>query len=97
MVNGGPGRQGRPWRRLTAELRSLGLPCSICGKPIDYNLPPNHRDGFTVDHRVPLSKAPWLANDRANLRAAHRSCNSSEGAKARPRPRTPRLPTSRQW
>ena len=50
--------------------------CKLCDKPIcgpDFNL--------TVDHQKPRSKYPELALDINNLAVAHRSCNSSKGAK----------------
>lgn len=90
----GRGRGGRPWRRIVAELRRAGLPCAICGHPIDYTLPHNDAMSFTVDHAIPRRMAPWLAEDRANLRPAHRRCNSSDGDRTRT---VKRKRISRQW
>ncbi|MDI3341620.1 MAG: HNH endonuclease signature motif containing protein [Sphaerobacter sp.] len=71
------GRAGRPWRR--ARKRALEIPiCWICGGEINLALPPNHRLAATVDHFVPLSKG-GAELDPANLRPAHRACNSSRG------------------
>lgn len=89
----GHGRTGRPWRRLAAEIRGLRLPCWLCGGAIDYTLPPNDRWAFTVHHEVPLAVAPWLAHDRGNLRAAHRTCNSKQGDRVG----APQAATSRPW
>lgn len=75
---------GQAWVKLTTPYRqacaSRGAPCALCGQPIDYRLPRNHRGSFTVDHVVPL----WAGNpsplDPTGWRPAHRSCNSSRGA-----------------
>lgn len=87
------GRTGRQWRQLVDELRSLRLPCWICGHPIDYSLPFNHKRSFTVDHRVPLHVAPWLAEVPSNLAAAHRDCNSRKSNSVTLEP----VATSRHW
>jgi len=62
--------------------RDRGI-CWLCGRP----------GATTADHVVPLSKGghPF---DPANLRAAHRSCNSSRGAAS---PSVSATPTSRRW
>ncbi|MEU6267685.1 HNH endonuclease [Saccharopolyspora shandongensis] len=73
----GDSRSGRPWRRVGAQLRALGLPCAICGRPINYDLPPNHRQSFTADHVVPMALGGTNTID--NVRPAHRSCNSRRG------------------
>ncbi|MFJ1581569.1 HNH endonuclease [Streptomyces sp. NPDC088182] len=75
-------RNGRPYRRLTAQQRSLGLPCWLCGHNIDYGirgpLAGKHPAAFTLDHLVPLSRGGDLL-DPANARSAHRRCNSARG------------------
>lgn len=71
-------RNGRPYRRLVAAQRALGLPCWLCGHDIDPTLPGRHRDAFTLDHEQPLSKGGSLL-DPANARTAHRRCNSARG------------------
>jgi 5-methylcytosine-specific restriction endonuclease McrA len=76
-VAGNP-RNGRPYRALCIRQRALGLPCWLCGHNIDYTLPGRHRDAFTLDHLVPLSKGGSLL-DPANARSAHRRCNSARG------------------
>ncbi|MEV6477631.1 HNH endonuclease [Streptomyces sp. NPDC051657] len=90
-------RNGRPYRRLTAQQRRLGLPCWLCGHNIRYDITGpeagKHPEGFTLDHLVPLSLGGALL-DPANARSAHRRCNSSRGNRSttakRPRP-------SRRW
>ena len=72
-------RNGRPYRRLVAWQKNLGLPCWICG----HNIPADvdgrrHPLAFTLDHEVPLSKGGDLL-DPANARSAHRRCNSARG------------------
>ncbi|MGW9437948.1 HNH endonuclease [Streptomyces sp. NPDC055607] len=71
-------RNGRPYRRLVAELKAKGLPCWICGHEINPRLDSRHRLSFTLDHLVPLSRGGNLL-DPANARPAHRACNSSKG------------------
>ncbi len=88
------GRHGRRWERLRAQLRSERRPCSLCGQRIDYSLPGDHPQGFTVDHIRPLSLYPEGAEDYGNLAAAHRACNLARGD----RDRSPGLgSTSRDW
>lgn len=79
MTSSGPGRQGRTWRALSARLRAELPPvCWWCRKPIDLGLPARHGDSWTLDHIIPLSKG-GAPEDPANLRPAHRSCNSRRG------------------
>lgn len=51
------------------------MDCAICGREIDLDAPPNHRDSLTIDHRVPHSRGGEMyALD--NLSPAHKGCNS---------------------
>jgi 5-methylcytosine-specific restriction endonuclease McrA len=75
------GRSTRNFRRLALNLRSQRLPCSLCGQPIDYTAEPGTPNSFTVDHVKPRSTHPHLAEDPANLRAAHHRCNTGRGTK----------------
>lgn len=81
-------RNGRPYRRLCTAQRALGLPCWWCGGPIRYDitgpLAGRHRDAFTLDHAVPLSRGGNLL-DPANARSAHR--RTTRRAARTPRPR----------
>ncbi|MFJ6566438.1 HNH endonuclease [Streptomyces sp. NPDC091292] len=87
-------RNGRPYRRLVAVQKALGLPCWICG----HNIPTQvdgrrHPLAFTLDHLIPLSLGGSLL-DPANARSAHRRCNSARGNRSsasRPHRR------SREW
>lgn len=58
------------WRRV----RSLGMPCHICGLPIDYGLPSGHPLCFELDEVVPVSRG-GSPTDMSNTRASHRCCN----------------------
>ena len=73
------GRTGRPWRRAAERVRRNQNVCHLCGQVIDKTLPYTHPKSFTVDHVDPLSLNPGGALDYSNLKAAHRSCNSSKG------------------
>jgi 5-methylcytosine-specific restriction endonuclease McrA len=88
-------RNGRPYRRLCAWLRSQRLPCWICGHNIGYELHAKHPLSFTLDHEQPLSKGGNLL-DPANARAAHRRCNSSRGNRTEP-PKAAPPRSSRKW
>lgn len=71
---------GRRTQALTREVLRRSTVCWLCGK-----------DGAdTADHVVPVAKG-GAVYDLANLRPAHRSCNSSRGDLRAPRNR-PREP-----
>lgn len=84
--------------KVRARLRARRDDCALCGKPIDYSLPPGHPMCFECDEIVPVSKggSPY---DPSNLQAAHRICNQRKGdgtRRAGGKPRGP-LPVSRKW
>ena len=54
-----------------------GWVCQLCGGPVDAALSPNDRMGATLDHVVPQSVR--VDHSSANLRLAHRACNSARG------------------
>lgn len=67
-------------------MRARRRPCCRCGQTIDYTLQHPDTRSFSVDHYPhPLDTHPHLAEDPANLDAAHLGCNSSAGARA-PKP-----------
>ena len=76
-------------RKLRTWLRSQGLPCAICGQPIDYTLPSGHPLSFEVDEIRPVSRwrefgyaSPTAAAlDRTNVQPTHRICNERKGKK----------------
>lgn len=43
-------------RALVRRVRAMGLPCWICGMPIDAALPAGHPLSFELDELVPVSK-----------------------------------------
>lgn len=88
------GRSSRAWKALCARLR-VELPpiCWLCGGDIDLGLHHLDRWAWTLDHVQPLDTHPELAMDLANLRPAHRSCNSSKGSSTS----TNAVRTSRTW
>ncbi|MER7814071.1 HNH endonuclease signature motif containing protein [Streptomyces sp. NPDC096153] len=85
-------RNGRPYRRLVAALKALGMPCARCGHYIDPTLNARHPMSFTLDHIVPLSEGGSLL-DPANARSMHRRCNSARGNRTGAQP----LKTSVRW
>ena len=74
-----PGRDTAAWRRLRASLRKQAEArrdtCWICGQPIDYTAPTHHPDSWEPDHIQSPQDRPDLAEDPANIRSAHASCN----------------------
>jgi 5-methylcytosine-specific restriction endonuclease McrA len=76
-----PGRTGRPWRRIRAQVLAVSTVCWLCGKP----------GATTVDHVIPLNRGGAPLDPR-NLRPAHRWCNSRKGDQ----PAEP-VATSRVW
>lgn len=74
------GRRGSRWNRLKAEVKARREPCCRCGQRIDYSLAWPDARSFSTDHYPhPLSTHAHLAEDPANLRAAHLMCNQSAG------------------
>jgi len=78
------GRSTRRYKTLRAEFRrkckARNLPCWLCGKPIDYELPHTHPEAFQLDHAIPVSERPELAEDPASCRPSHAQCNMRRGA-----------------
>lgn len=56
-----------------------GWRCHICHKSVDRRLSGRDRMGPTLDHLIPLSAGG--EHSYANTALAHRSCNSSRGAR----------------
>lgn len=56
-----------------------GSRCQICRRKIDLSRSGQDQWGPSIDHILPVSRGG--TNDPANLRLAHRRCNSSRGAK----------------
>jgi 5-methylcytosine-specific restriction endonuclease McrA len=72
--------QGKRWQELRAKVLAEETHCGICGEYVDQTLDRHDRHSATVDHIHPLTLGGdyW---DRANLRLAHRTCNSAEPVK----------------
>lgn len=69
---------GNARRKLRKRVASLGLPCALCGKPIDYSLPPGHPMSYELDEAVPLALGGDPLDPR-NVQPAHRICNERKG------------------
>lgn len=96
-------RNGHARRKLRNYVRSLGLPCAICGRPIDYSLPPGHPMGYELDEICPVALGGDPL-DKRNVQPAHRICNERKGASvenaskgAKPATMRRALPLSREW
>ena len=69
-----PGRVGRPWRTVSAQVYREEAHCWLCGAPVCQALPPRARMARTADHLIQLQHGgDPLA--RTNLRLAHLRCN----------------------
>lgn len=67
-------------RRIATSLqRRHAQPCIICQQRIDYTLPADHPEAFTVEHIRPRSTHPHLELDPANCAPAHARCNKARG------------------
>lgn len=76
-----PRRQnGHRRDKLRRQVAAEGLPCHLCGHPIDYSLPAGHPMSYELDEIVPVSKGgdPF---SRDNVAPAHRICNQKRGNK----------------
>lgn len=76
------GRSGARWRALRENIRAARPVCYYDGQPIDYDAKWPHPDSFSVDHKLPRSKHPELAEDPGNLVACHLRCNQVKGDRA---------------
>lgn len=69
--------------KLRNRVKAMGLPCAICGRPIDYSLKAGDPWSYELDEIHPVSR--WqefgyaskqaAALDPANVQPAHRICN----------------------
>ena len=94
--------------KIRARWRSIGAPCALCGRAIDYSLgmvtDPRtgrrrmHPMAFVVDEIVPVSHggSPF---DFANTRPAHWICNArrGDGTRHRATPATSTAPLPQPW
>lgn len=90
-------------RAIRDRWRSIGDPCHLCGKPIDYSLGmvtgksgkrKPHPMSFVVDEIVPVSKGGDPL-DFSNTRPAHWICNARRGDGTKTKARA--LPLPQPW
>ena len=92
MSNANPRyKNGNLRRKYRARFKAMGLPCHICGRPIDYSIPskPTEPMSFVIDEIRPISKyylfgynsPEEAAQDWNNLAPAHRYCNAVKSNK----------------
>lgn len=84
-------KNGNLRRKNRARLKAMGLPCYLCGRPIHYEEPSDHKHpfSFVIDEEIPVSR--WqefgypspeaVANDFNNLRPCHYICNLQKSNK----------------
>ena len=84
-------KNGNLRRKHRARFKAMGLPCHICGRPINYDEPSDakHPFSFVIDELKPVSR--WrefgygspeeAANDWNNLAPAHYVCNLNKSNK----------------
>lgn len=80
------------WRQLRRQWMARALPCSRCGRPIDYAggrfLPSGkiNKNSFVLGHKRSRREARALGwseamiNDASNLQAEHLGCSNRSGA-----------------
>jgi hypothetical protein len=71
-----PGRVGRSWREVSAQVYSQETHCWLCRGYVDQRLPPKHPKSRSADHLRQLQHGGH-PTDRGNLRLAHLGCNSA--------------------
>lgn len=68
---------------LRKQVKSLGLPCALCGQPIDYTLPVGDPWSYELDEIIPVSRG-GSPTDFNNVQPVHRRCNQKKGNKIFP-------------
>lgn len=75
-----PSKPSAALRQIADNLkRRRAQPCVICLQRIDYNLPWDDAEAFTVEHIKPRSTHPHLEFEPSNCAPAHASCNKARG------------------
>jgi len=78
----GPDPRGtQAWKRLREQVFAEETHCWQCGAWVDQGLPRTHALSRSVDHLDAISRGHPGVPDRSRVRLAHRSCNSSRGAR----------------
>ena len=84
---------------LRNRVKAMGLPCALCGRPIDYTLPAGDPMSYELDEIIPVSLGGDPL-DLDNVQPAHRICNQRKSNKVWPAkvgiPQDPDA-TSQQW
>lgn len=68
---------GHRRRILRKRVAAKGLPCAVCGMPIDYGLPAGDEMAYELDEITEL----WEGGDSldpANVQPVHRACNRAK-------------------
>jgi hypothetical protein len=86
------------YRKNRATLKQLQLPCSICGRAIDYTQPGAFIAGHIVSRRKAklLGWTPAQINALSNLRPECRSCSNKTGAREGQQAQRAKLKQTRQ-
>ena len=84
-------QNGNLRRKQRARLKAMGLPCAICGRPINYDDPSDARHplSFVIDEIRPVSRfrefgyksRAEAAQDWNNIQAVHWICNQKKSSK----------------
>lgn len=75
----------------------MGLPCAICGCPIDYELKTPHPLSYELDEIVPR-RFGGSPIDPNNVQPTHRACNRRKYDKEQASERAPKkVKTSNNW
>ena len=94
---------------LRKRVATWGLPCALCGKPIDSSLTTwiDPKDGkrkrhplsYELDEIIPVSKG-GSPIDPDNVQPTHRICNQKRGNRPMVKKKAKQgnqTPTSREW
>lgn len=71
-------RNGNTRRKLRSRVKAMGLPCALCGHPIDYALPAGDPLSYELDEITPVALG-GSELDPNNVQPAHRICNQRKG------------------
>ena len=82
--------------KLRRKVRDMGLPCALCGKPINYDLPPGDPWSYELDEIIPVSKGGDPL-DPDNVQPTHKICNRKKGTKVFVAEVVPEIKHSRNW
>lgn len=78
-------RRTYAWQKLRKARLAIAVmnnePCALCHRPIDYTQNGNHPLGPTIDHTHPVIRGGNPYPPMEELQAAHRRCQSRQGAR----------------